>query len=79
MPVHPISALRAARRGIARGLYAIVRTAAPVAYGSDGLIGVHAHAFMRDPAFIKAYAHGVTICALPTGQGLLIRPPRPQS
>lgn len=54
-----MSALRAARRRIARGLYAIVRATAPVVYASDGLISVHAHAFMRDPAFIKAYARGV--------------------
>jgi Macrocin-O-methyltransferase (TylF) len=57
--VHPISALRAARRGIARGLYAVVRSAAPVAYASDGLISVHAHAFVRDPGFVRAYARGV--------------------
>jgi hypothetical protein len=30
-----------------------------VAYASDGLISVHAHAFMRDPAFVRAYARGV--------------------
>jgi hypothetical protein len=57
--VHPISALRAARRGIARALYAIARSAVPTVYASDGLISVHAHAFMEDPAFVKAYARGV--------------------
>lgn len=54
-----MSALRVARRAIARGLYAMVRTAAPIAYAQDGLISVHSHEFMRDPAFIKAYARGV--------------------
>jgi len=54
-----VSALRAARRSIARGLYALVRGAAPIAYAQDGLISVHSHAFMQDPAFLKAYARGV--------------------
>ncbi len=56
----PMSALlRAVRRGIARGLYALVRTVAPMAYAQDGLISVHSHAFMQDPAFVRAYARGV--------------------
>ena len=54
-----MSSLRAARRGIARGLYALVRRAAPAAYARDGLISVHAHEFMHDPAFLRAYARGV--------------------
>jgi len=54
-----VSALHAARRRIARGLYALVRITAPVTYAQDGLISVHSHAFMQDPAFIKAYARGV--------------------
>jgi len=54
-----MSALRAARRAIARSVYALVRRAAPVAYAQDGLISVHSHAFMQDPAFVKAYARGV--------------------
>ena len=51
--------LHAARRRIARGLYALVRGVAPAAYARDGLISVHSHAFMQDPAFIEAYARGV--------------------
>jgi macrocin-O-methyltransferase TylF-like protien len=54
-----VSAFHAARRTVARGLYALVRTIAPVAYAQDGLISVHSHAFMQDPAFIEAYARGV--------------------
>jgi Macrocin-O-methyltransferase (TylF) len=48
-----------AKKRIARGLYWLVRTAVPVAYAQDGLISVHSHAFMADPAFTKAYARGV--------------------
>jgi hypothetical protein len=54
-----MSALTATRRAIARSLYALVRGAAPGAYAQDGLISVHSHAFMQDPAFIRAYARGV--------------------
>jgi hypothetical protein len=54
-----VNVVRAARRAIARGLYALLRTAAPAAYAQDGLISVHSHAFMQDPAFIRAYARGV--------------------
>jgi hypothetical protein len=54
-----MSALRAARRRIARGLYALVRGAAPGVYAQDGLISVHAHAFMQEAAFLKAYARGI--------------------
>lgn len=54
-----MSSLHAARRSIARALYALVRTAAPAAYAQDGLISVHSHAFMQDPVFAKAYARGV--------------------
>lgn len=54
-----MNVLHAARRRIAHGLYALVRSAAPAAYARDGLISVHSHAFMRDPAFIAAYARGV--------------------
>jgi len=54
-----MSALRVARRAIARSLYALVRSAAPLAYAQDGLISVHSHEFTRDPAFIRAYARGV--------------------
>jgi hypothetical protein len=54
-----MNVLHAARRRIARGLYALVRGAAPGAYAQDGLISVHSHAFMQDPAFTKAYERGV--------------------
>lgn len=54
-----MSVLHAARRRIARGLYALVRGAAPAAYAQDGLISVHSHAFMQDPQFMAAYARGV--------------------
>jgi macrocin-O-methyltransferase TylF-like protien len=54
-----MSVFHAARRRIARGLYALVRRAAPAAYAQDGLISVHSHTFMGDPAFIEAYARGV--------------------
>jgi hypothetical protein len=54
-----VSVLRSARSSIARGLYALVRVVAPVAYAEDGLISVHSHAFMKDPAFIEAYTRGV--------------------
>jgi len=54
-----MNVLHATRRRIARGLYALVRSAAPAAYARDGLISVHSHAFMQDPAFIEAYARGV--------------------
>jgi len=54
-----MTAGRGATRAIAHILYALVRRVAPVAYAQDGLISVHSHAFMRDPAFIRAYARGV--------------------
>jgi hypothetical protein len=50
---------RAARRCIARSLYALVRSAAPRTYARDGLISVHSHDFMQDSKFIRAYARGV--------------------
>jgi hypothetical protein len=54
-----MNVLHAARRRIGRGLYALVRSAAPKAYAQDGLISVHSHDFMQDRAFIEAYARGV--------------------
>jgi hypothetical protein len=54
-----MSARAALRQGIARTLYSLVRNVAPITYAQDGLISVHSHAFMNDPAFIKAYARGV--------------------
>ncbi len=50
---------RRAKRAVAHTLYALVRRLAPGAYAQDGLISVHSHAFMEDPAFIKAYQRGV--------------------
>src|SRR6202161_3148866 len=55
----PLSPFSIVKKRIARGLYALVRRAVPVAYAQDGLISVHSHAFMQDPAFIEAYARGV--------------------
>ena len=54
-----MSGARGARHRIARTLYALVRRTTPVAYAQDGLISVHSHAFMQDPAFVRAYARGV--------------------
>jgi hypothetical protein len=54
-----MSAGRAARRRLARTLYALARAVVPGAYAQDGLISVHAHHFMEDPAFKRAYARGV--------------------
>jgi hypothetical protein len=54
-----VNSLHAVRRRVARGLYSVVRSVFPVAYAQDGLISVHSHAFIEDPAFIKAYARGV--------------------
>jgi hypothetical protein len=54
-----VSTFHNVRKNFARGLYAIVRTVAPMAYAEDGLISVHSHAFMNDPAFVNAYARGV--------------------
>jgi hypothetical protein len=54
-----MSALRAARRSVTRGLYALARSVAPMFYAQDGLVSVHSHTFMEDPAFIKAYERGV--------------------
>ena len=54
-----MTAARRAKQAIARTLYAVARRIAPSAYAQDGLISVHSHAFMRDAAFIRAYARGV--------------------
>jgi hypothetical protein len=54
-----MNVFHATRRRIARGLYNLVRSAAPAAYAQDGLISVHSHAFMQDSTFIDAYARGV--------------------
>ncbi|MGB6603105.1 MAG: TylF/MycF/NovP-related O-methyltransferase [Steroidobacteraceae bacterium] len=54
-----MSAVRSVRKALARCLYALVRAAAPGVYAQDGLISVHSHAFLEDPAFIRAYARGV--------------------
>ncbi len=54
-----MNVLHAARKCVARSLYALVRSAAPRIYAQDGLISVHSHAFMQDSKFIQAYARGV--------------------
>ncbi|HJS90484.1 MAG TPA: TylF/MycF/NovP-related O-methyltransferase [Steroidobacteraceae bacterium] len=54
-----MNAARGAKRAIARTLYALVNRVAPAVYAQDGLISVHSHAFMQDPAFLRAYARGV--------------------
>jgi hypothetical protein len=54
-----MSAARNIKRAIAHSLYALVRGAVPAMYAEDGLISVHSHAFMVDPAFIRAYERGV--------------------
>jgi len=54
-----MSAARSLKQAIAHTLYALVRSAVPEGYAQDGLMSVHSHAFMRDPAFIRAYERGV--------------------
>jgi hypothetical protein len=44
---------------LAQTPYRLVRTLLPDAYTSDGLISLHRHAFMEDPAFQRAYQRGV--------------------
>ncbi|WP_326545289.1 TylF/MycF/NovP-related O-methyltransferase [Mycolicibacterium sp. ND9-15] len=39
--------------------YRIARVLLPGAYASDGLISIHRHAFVDDPAFQRAYQRGV--------------------
>ena len=48
-----------ARRALAHAVYALLRGVAPGAYAQDGLISVHSHSFMDEPAFQRAYARGV--------------------
>ncbi|MDX2218019.1 MAG: TylF/MycF/NovP-related O-methyltransferase [Burkholderiales bacterium] len=45
--------------GIANTIYRIAGALAPGVYAKDGLISVHNHDFMRDPAFLRAYERGV--------------------
>ncbi len=54
-----MSIFHSTRKRFAHWLYALVRNVAPFTYAQDGLITVHAHAFMQDPAFVRAYARGV--------------------
>jgi hypothetical protein len=54
-----MNVLHTVRRRIAQSLYVLLRWAAPATYAQDGLISVHSHVFMEDPAFIEAYARGV--------------------
>ena len=48
-----------ARRALAEAIYALLRGVAPAAYAQDGLVSVHSHPFMDEPAFQRAYARGV--------------------
>jgi hypothetical protein len=50
---------RALVAGSARAIYGIARRLFPGVYAQDGLITVHNHDWMRDPAFERAYARGV--------------------
>jgi Macrocin-O-methyltransferase (TylF) len=43
----------------ASAIYRMARAVAPHVYAQDGLISVHNHDFLRDPAFQSAYARGV--------------------
>lgn len=46
-------------RAVATAAYRAARLVMPRAYAQDGLISVHNHDFLRDEAFVKAYARGV--------------------
>jgi hypothetical protein len=50
---------RAVARLLANAGYFTIRTIAPAIYARDGLLSVHCHDFMQDPAFKRAYARGV--------------------
>jgi len=54
-----VSLRRALLRAVAEAGYRAARAIAPNAYAQDGLVCVHNHDFMRDPAFERAYARGV--------------------
>ncbi|HVE48998.1 MAG TPA: TylF/MycF/NovP-related O-methyltransferase [Casimicrobiaceae bacterium] len=49
---------RALARTVANASYRVARLFGPRIYAQDGLISVHNHDFMRDPAFLDAYARG---------------------
>lgn len=55
-PVAPQA--RAANDRIVSLVYAFIRRLIPAAYASDGLISLHSHSFMQDPAFVNAYTRG---------------------
>lgn len=40
-------------------VYGTARTVAPAVYAQDGLVSVHNHDFMSDPAFTRPYARGI--------------------
>jgi hypothetical protein len=50
---------RALVRLAASAAYRMARVVAPGVYAQDGLVSVHNHDFMRDDAFVRAYARGV--------------------
>jgi hypothetical protein len=54
-----MSIARALARAVANAGYRAARLLGPRVYAQDGLISVHNHEFMRDPAFQRAYARGV--------------------
>lgn len=54
-----MSIARALARAVANAGYRAARLVAPRVYAQDGLISVHNHDFMRDAAFVRAYARGV--------------------
>lgn len=50
---------RTTRRLIAKLVYLTMRKLAPAIYAQDGLLSVHSHDFMHDPAFLESYGRGV--------------------
>lgn len=50
---------RSITRFFAKAGYFAVRRIAPAIYAQDGLLSVHSHDFMKEPAFRRAYDRGV--------------------
>lgn len=55
----PMRALSTLARWLGKAGFATVGKLAPGIYAQDGLLCVHNHAFMQDPAFQRAYRRGV--------------------
>jgi hypothetical protein len=55
----PMKAKRMLTRLLAAAVYGTARTIAPAVYAQDGLLSVHCHDFLQDPAFKRAYERGV--------------------